>query len=390
MRWSRLLNGPAPVAVLVAVAAVAGGLHGGFTDLHVYQQTGRAVLDGMPSTPPRDPVTALTFTYPPFAGLVMVPLALLPAWVAAAVWTGASTAALAAVVVLVRRTTTRRSTPGWLAAAVCAGALAMEPVWQNVAFGQVNVLVMAVVLLDLLRPDRRWSGVPLGLVAGVKLTPLVFVVLLVVVGRRETARRALLAFGATVAVGFLAAPGWATSYWTDGLVDAGRIGPPALAHNQSVYGALTRLLDGRPSTVLWLAVAVPLGAAILLVARGWWHRGDRPLATGLAALAGLVASPISWSHHWVWAVPVALVLWERARWAAVAWAAVFVGRPMLWLPWGQGREYSWTPLEHVLGNAYLLAALAVPVWAAVSLTSRAGLAERAEPVGRSPQQGVGY
>ncbi len=99
-------------------------------------------------------------------------------------------------------------------------------------------------------------------------------------------------------------PSAAANYWTDGLFDATRVGPPALAHNQSVYGALTRILDDPPSTLLWLAVAGPLGLAVLVVAARWWRR-DRLLGTCLGAVAMLVASPISWSHHWVWAVPVA-------------------------------------------------------------------------------------
>jgi alpha-1,2-mannosyltransferase len=174
----------------------------------------------------------------------------------------------------------------------------------------------------------------------------------------------------TVVVGFVAMPGSAATYWTEDLVDGSRVGPPALAHNQSAYGALTRLLDGPPSTVLWLAVAGPLSLAMVLIAAAWWRRGDRVLATCLGALAMLFASPVSWSHHWVWAVPVALALWERTRWTAVAWTAVFVARPILWPPWGRGREYGWDPLDHVLGNAYLLAALAVSGWAAVSLSGR--------------------
>ena len=389
MRCSGLLGGPAPVLALMVAAVVAGGLQGGFTDLFVYQHAGRTVLDGLPSLRPRDPVTGLTFTYPPFAALVMVPLALMPAWLAAAVWTGASVGALAAVVVLVRRAL-HRPAPGWLVALVAGGALALEPVWQNLVFGQINALIMLAVLVDLLRPDRRRSGVLLGLAAGVKLTPLVFVVLLVLVGRRATAGRAVLAFAGTVAVGFLVAPGWATSYWTNGLIDAGRIGPPALAHNQSVYGALTRLLDGRPQTLLWLALALPLCLAVLLVAGCWWRRGDRVLGTCLAAMAMLVASPVSWSHHWVWAVPIALALWERNRWAAAAWTAVFVTRPVLWPPWSQGREYGWSASDHLVGNGYLLAALALSVWAGVALASRARLPARRADIERAPWHGIGY
>jgi alpha-1,2-mannosyltransferase len=77
----------------------------------------------------------------------------------------------------------------------------------------------------------------------------------------------------------------------------------------------------------------------------------------------LLASPVAWSHHWVWAVPVAIVLWEGSRWAAGAWVAVFVTRPILWPPWGEGRELGWNAAEHLVGNAYLLAAVVVVVWA---------------------------
>ena len=299
-----LLKGPVPVLVLVVAAAVAGALHGGLTDLSVYQHGGRTVLDGLSSLGRDDPVTGLPFTYPPFAAVVMVPVAPLPAWLAAALWTGASMAALAGVVVVTRRSLGRPA-PGWLVAVVAGGAVALEPVWQNLAFGQVNVFLMLAVLVDLVRPERRWSGVLVGVAAGVKLTPLVFVVLLLLVGRRTAAGRAVLAFVATVAVGFAVLPGASATYWTDRLVDAARVGPPALAHNQSVYGTLTRLLDGPPPTLLWLAVAGPLALAVLVVGARWWRRGDRVLGTCLAALAMLLASPVSWSHHWVWAVPIA-------------------------------------------------------------------------------------
>ena len=383
MRYSRLWNGPAPVLVLVGAAAVAGALRGGLKDLLVYQYGGRAVLDGLPDLASRDPVTGLRFTYPPFAAVVMAPLAPLPAWLAAALWTGASVGALALTVVVVRRALDRPA-PGWLVALVTGGALALEPVWQNLTFGQVNLILMLAVLVDLLRPERRWSGVLVGLAAGVKLTPLVFVVLLLLVGRRAAAGRAALVFAGTVAVGFVVTPGSSAAYWAHGLVDAGRVGPPALAHNQSVYGALTRLLDGPPPPLLWLAVAGPLALAVLVVGAGWWRRGDRVLGTCLGAVAMLLASPISWSHHWVWAVPVALALWERNRWASAAWTAVFVTRPILWPPWGQHREYGWSPPDHLVGNAYLLAALALSAWAAAALHQRAGRPGPARPSAALP------
>jgi len=353
----------ASVAAVVVVAATVGALVGELPDLHVYRYAGRSVLDQWPAYRYDDPVTGYPLTYPPFAALLMVPVASMPSWAAAGLWTGLSAGCLAAAVVVTARASGRTVPWTWVPAA-SLGALALEPVWQNYAFGQVNAILMLLVLLDVLRPERRWSGVLVGIAAGVKLTPLVFVVLLVVVGQRAAAARALAAFAATVVVGLVAFPG-AASYWTDGLLDPGRVGPPALAHNQSVSGALTRVLGPPPPTVLWWAVAVPLVAGILVVARGWWRRGDRVLAACLGALAMLLASPVSWSHHWVWAVPVALALWQRSRVAALLWTAVFVARPMLWLPWAEGREHDWRWWENLLGNAYVLAALGVVAWLAV-------------------------
>ncbi len=354
-----------PLLTVVLAAAVVGAVIGGFPDLHVYRYGGHGLLDQWQVYDSDDPVTGYPFTYPPFAAVVMAPLTLLPGWLAAALWTAVSAACLAATVVVVRRAL-GRSTPAWVVVLVGVGSLALEPVWQNFAFGQINLVLMLAVLVDLVRPERRWSGVLVGLAAGVKLTPLVFVVLLVLIGQRRAAARASLVFAGTVAVGLVAVPGAAT-YWTDGLLEADRVGPPALAHNQSVFGALTRMLDESPPTWLWLAVAGPLAVAVLLAAASWWRRGERVLGTCLAALAMLIASPVSWSHHWVWAVPVGLVLWERSHLAAAAWTAVFVARPIIWPPWGAGRELDWRWFDHLAGNAYLFAALAVGIWAGIAL-----------------------
>jgi alpha-1,2-mannosyltransferase len=352
-------------------APAKAGLHGRFVDLSTYRYGGRLVLDGLPLYGSRDPATGLRFTYPPFAAVAMVPLALLPGWLVTALWIAASVGALAGVIYVVGRAL-RWTAPGWLVALLTVGALALEPVWQNLTFGQVNVLLMLAVIIDLVRPERRWSGVLVGVAAGVKLTPLVFVVLLLLAGRRTTAGRALLAFAGTVAIGFAVIPGSARAYWVDDLVKAGRVGPPESAYNQSVFGALTRLLDGPPPTLLWLAVAGPLALAVVTVGAVWWRRGDRVLGTGLAALAMLLASPVSWSHHWVWAAPIGLALWAHSHWAGALWTAVFVAHPYTWPPWEQSREYGWSPIDHIPGNAYLLVALALSMWAAGRLNRRIG------------------
>jgi alpha-1,2-mannosyltransferase len=356
----------AVLAVLVVAGGVAGWLAGSrLTDLAPYRYGGRAVLQGLPLYDAHDPVSGLPFTYPPFGAVAMVPLAVLPVALAAALVTAVSVAAMVGVI----RISLPQAASPLPVAALTVGALALEPVWQNARFGQVNVLLMLLVLLDLVRPERRSSGVLVGLAAGVKLTPLVFVVLLLMVRRRDAGLRAAATFAATVAVGFALMPSQAATYWSDRLLDGTRVGPPELAHNQSVYGALSRLLGESPPTALWLAVAGPLATGTLVVAALWWRRGDRILGTGLAALAMLIASPVSWSHHWVWAVPLALAVWPRSRTVAVAWAAVFVARPILWPPWGQGREHDWDAADHLVGDAYLLAALLLVVWAATYLSS---------------------
>ncbi len=359
-RWS---TGAAPVLCVVVAGAIVGAMVGGFTDLHVYRFAGQSLLDGDSLTGTRDPVMGLPFTYPPFAALLMVPLALLPGWASAGLMTGASVGALWLALRVVRREIDPRRA-GWLLAVLTVAALALEPVWQTLSFGQVNLILMAAVLVDVLRPERRSSGLLLGVVIGIKLTPLVLVVLLVIVGRRAMAARAAAAFAATVAVGFLAAPGSSEVYWGERLVEAGRVGPPELAHTQSAYGLLTRLLDREPPTLLWLVIAGGLALAALAMGAVWWRRGDPVLGVSLAAVGMLLASPVSWSHHWVWAVPLLLALWRRSRGMAAVVCVVLVARPFVWLPYGEGRELDWSPVQHVVGNAYLWCAVAVLVWAA--------------------------
>jgi alpha-1,2-mannosyltransferase len=365
--------------VLVGVAgAIAGAVAGGFPDLDVYRYGGQSVLDHTSPYAAEEPTWGYPFTYPPIAALMFVPLAVLPGWLAAAVWTGASASCLAGAVVVVQRALGRPAS-GAAVVMICAAAVALEPVWQNYVFGQINLILMLVILVDVVRPDRRTAGLALGVAAGLKLTPLVFVVLLILVGRRAAATKAVLAFVGTVLLGLLAVPG-ASSYWGGRLVDPTRVGPPSLAHNQSISGVLTRLLDEPPSTMLWMAVAGPIAIATVVVGAAWWRRGDRVLGACLGALAMLLASPVSWSHHWVWAVPIALALWSHSRVAAALWAAVFVARPILWPPWAEQREYGWHWYEHLYGNAYVLAAVVLVGWLAVSIRP-------ASPVTRPPMGG---
>jgi alpha-1,2-mannosyltransferase len=376
-RWTRAYGATGLVALVVAVfcGLVAWRLER-FIDLQVYRMGAEAVLDGHVYDVHLD-IADLPFTYPPFSALLMVPLTWLPFWAGVAVTSFAGVVALALTVGLVLRTCP--PTPAWVLPAVVGAAVLSEPVWATLSFGQVNLLLMAAVTYDVLRSERRTAGWLLGVAAGVKLTPLVLVAFLVLTGRIRAAAVAVLTFAATVAVAAVAAPQQSRAYWSEVLWDPSRIGGVGFAGNQSVNGMLSRVLGHEAGTGLWFAVASAVAGATLLVAAAVWRSAlptGRPLGLCLAAIAMLFASPISWNHHWVWAVPTAVALWltpwRWARPAAVAWTALFFSHAIWWAPFRYDKEYDWGVLEHVPGDSYVWVSLVLVAAVAVSLRSDPG------------------
>lgn len=342
-------------------------------DSAVYRSGALAVLHGEPlyerlaATPDWSP--DLPFAYPPFAALLFLPLAVLPTQLAWGVVAALTASALGVVV--------RLTSPGlrawWLLLPL------LEPVWRTVALGQVNVLLMALVVVDVVAlRGSRWSGVLVGLAAAVKLTPLVFVLHLVVTGRRADALRAVGAFTAAGLAGLVLLPGDSLRFWASAVLGAN----DALANgwwgNQSLHGLVHRLAAVPAAPLLVVGTAVCLVAAALL-ARTLDRRADVVGALLVTAFCGLLVSPISWTHHWVWVVPLCgLAVRRGAPWAAVAVAALFGGWAFALVPRDHGRELGWTPLESLLGNAYVLGALAAgAVLAVVLARSAAGAATRA-------------
>ena len=365
---------------VVGAIAVALGVLVAITwnplDLAVYRFGGRSIVDGVPLYAGTDPATGYPFTYPPVAALLFIPVALLPEQIAIVVWIAAGVVALAVTLQIFLRVQRVSVSPLQLGGLVLL-ASGLYPVWETYVFGQVNLLLMCAICYDLLVLRGRWSGVPIGIAAGIKLTPLVFVVLLVLIGRRTAAVRAMAVFAATVLVGFVLVPSAATTYWTETVWDAGRVGGIEYVRNQSVLGTMTRLLGQEPSTALWLAFAAPVAGAVLVLAALAWRRGARDVAVCLAAGSMLLASPISWDHHWVWGAPALLVLARRAHpVVTVAWAfLLFVGCRFL-TPGGEGRELAWPWWHQLLGNGYVwmllltAAAVAVPLWGHTRVGSR--------------------
>jgi alpha-1,2-mannosyltransferase len=381
-----------PVAVLTVVY-VNQANHWFMTDLQVYRWGGLLARRSGPLYT-AEFGGALSFTYPPVAAAVFELLSVLPMLaVKEIVITGSVLALFASAWFAWGGAGVRGS---WARAAAALAvtdiALCTDPVQQTIDLGQVNLILMAVVLADLLAPgDRWWRGAGVGLATGLKLTPGIFIAYLLVTRRFRAAGAATVAFALTVAAGFVVLPGPSRQYWLGGLfLDSGRPGPVIYASNQSLSGAIARLAGGgRPALPYWLAAALLVAAGGLLAARWAHRRGCELAAVSVCAVTGLLVSPVSWDHHWVWIVPV-LVTVAHAAWRHRSWAAwvglaglilVFlaypaVGQPgdpaamkgLIWsVPAGGQREYGWHGWQLVRGNLYTLAGLGMLCAAVVAV-----------------------
>ncbi|WP_246540819.1 mannosyltransferase [Mycobacterium spongiae] len=287
-----------------------------FVDLHVYLG-GAAALDH-PGTlysyvyADQTPDFPLPFTYPPFAAVVFYPLHLLPFGVVAFLWQVGSMGALYGVVRISQRLMGVAAGSGYAAAMLwTAIAIWIEPLRSNFDYGQINLLLVLAALWAV-RSTRWWlSGLLVGLATGVKLTPAITAIYFLGVRRLRAAAFSAVVFIATVAVSVLVVGNQARHYFTDLLGDARRVGPIATSTNQSWRGALSRIL-GHDMGFGPLVVAA-LAATAVLAVLAW--RALSPDRTGsdqlgrllVVQLFGLLLSPISWTHHWVWLVP--LMMW---------------------------------------------------------------------------------
>jgi alpha-1,2-mannosyltransferase len=297
-------------ALVVAAQAVVFALwpdaHALLIDLQVYRAGGEHVLAGAPLY--RGGVLLdLPFVYPPFAAALFAPLALLPLDVLKLLWTAAGLVLLA---VVVHRCAPRAGLPA--AALLAVVATALDPVRTTLYLGQINIVLLALVAGDLLgRPDSRWRGAGVGLAAAVKLTPLVFVGYLLVIRRWRAAATALAVFAAAGLLGFLVAPADSAVFWFDGtFAAADRISDVGGPSNHSLNGLLAR--SGAEGPLPWLAGAAVLGAVTVALAVRAHRAGDEVLAVTLCGLASAALAPFAWSHHYVWVVPLAVLLGARA------------------------------------------------------------------------------
>ena len=378
----------AQVLILLVVARACWQLFGHLPyriDVDVYRMGGQAWLDGRPLYADGAMFHTrggldLPFTYPPLAAIVFSPLALV-SLATASVTITAITAALLVVSVwiLLDRLQFGTARSWWLAAGIVAlSVTALEPIRANFAFGQINVVLMTLVIADAVPRRTPWPrGVLLGLAIALKLTPAVFLLYFLLRRDLRAAVTALGSFAAATLIGFILAWRDSLEYWTATVGHTERIGNATLNTNQNAAGALARLGLGQSTHfVVWTLACLATLALTVWAVRRVLAAGEPTLALVLVALFGLVVSPVSWSHHWVWALPTVIVTGVLAvRRHNPALGAVAAGglALMLWptidlLPEHHETAASWW--RQLFGMSYVWWALAVIAVAGVTVASR--------------------
>jgi alpha-1,2-mannosyltransferase len=249
----------------------------------------------------------LSFTYPPIAALVF---ALFSSF-SFAVWQAGliviDLLMLPVIFYASLRIAGRRGLTGAaLAFVLSAMALWLEPVYMTLYFGQINLVLLVLAIVDLALPDScRWKGIGIGIAAGMKLTPLILIPFLLASRRIRAGLVALATFAVTVAVGFIVLPTASHDFWFRNLASHAGF----TLQNQSIDGIVLRLLPGGSAAhAIWLVSAFGVAVAGLTVAALASRRGYELTGIVVCAVTGLLISPISWTHHWVWAVVPGLAL----------------------------------------------------------------------------------
>ena len=386
-------------------------------DIDVYRMGGRAWLDGQSlytadASFHTQADVDLPFTYPPLAAIVFAPFALLSLPAASAAITATTLVLLVVSTVIVRTRLDVWDGPGWAAvtrepawlrrswlalAIVAPAAIYLEPIRANFDFGQINVVLMTLVLADTVPRRTPWPrGLLLGLAIALKLTPAVFLLYFVVRRDGRAVLTALMSFAGATVLGFVLAWRDSWEYWTTTIRDTDRIGTATLNTNQNIAGTLARLglTDGVHFAVWTVGCFAALGLTVwatrrlLRAAARSKPEGYEPVLVLICvALFGLVVSPVSWSHHWVWTLPtlvVTTVLAYRRRNVALAvvtavGVALMVWTPILLMP--EHRETEAALWRQLVGASYL--------WWAVAVILIAGLTAARPGVSPPPSAGPG-
>lgn len=363
-----------------AVAAVAAGsvafillwgLDRNFFDLKIYVRAMRWWVDGNPlyDYAQWDRVQGeLHFTYPPFSALLLRPFAYLDLRWSIAIFTVFSVAAIAlATWWLIQRTSLR---PLWFAAGLAIPlALVIEPSRETISFGQINMVLVLLILADLLFAvprHSRWAGVGIGLATALKLFPGIFIVYLLATRRW---RAAVVASATAAAATLLAAaifPRDSWRFWFTELWSTERVGRLDYTGNQSLQGMIARLVAPDPAPrIVWLAVALVVGGYGLWRAVRLFRAGDPVAALAVTGLVGALISPITWVHHVFWFIPALIVLADaggrRNWWLFGVSMAVLIFGVNTFIDWGTGADPTHDPGTFLLRNLDVLLMLVLVV-----------------------------
>lgn len=319
----------------------------------------------------------MRFNYPPFAALLFWPFTLLSVSAGQLIWSVINVVLLAVLIAL----SIEIVRPGWpwrrawiIAGVALFPALGLDPALLTMGYGQVNLLIALMVLADLTsRPDLP-RGVLVGIAAAIKLTPLIFIPFLFLTRQFRAGATAIGSFLVCTLVALLIAPTASLQYWSADLFDTSRSGNILYVSNQDLQSALHRIAGTAPPPAL-VASALVLFAIAGLVAAATAYRVSSPmLGIITCAATGLIVSPVSWAHHYVWIVPalVWLALGEdrpaAGPWLAVLTAGLFWAAPIWWVS-NQQTGYG-GPLTLLAGNSFFLAAVALVAASAVRVVLR--------------------
>jgi DNA-binding PadR family transcriptional regulator len=384
----------AALSVVIATAVSVWLARSYQDDFHVYMAGAHGLFSGaLYSQSTRGDL----FTYPPFAALVFVPLAWLPSTSAAqVVWALLNEAVLLALLTIVIRAV-RPDLPGrsrrlW-ALGLAAPALFLDPVLLAVRHGQVDMLITVLVLWDLVGTRRLAAmtvpqGVATGLAAAIKLTPLIFVPYLLLTRRGKATWRCLGTFATAEAVAFAISPSASMTYWNHDLFDYKRVGGALglqglfAPTDQSLLATLARINHGTVSPGLQWTLTGVLGVLGVALAAYVHFRWSPFLGVTLCATSGLLISPVTWTHHMIWVLPVAVWLGaapdrpDWGRWAAAFTTVLFWVSPIWWVAGAGGGPLHENGWQLIAGNSFflwmvlLLGACAAAVLQGARLVSR--------------------
>lgn len=350
-------------------------------DFQVYYAGGYAVLHAIPLYNIKTPSFHLQFDYQPFAAILFVPFALFSTKVSAIVWTILNVCALFAVLwmSLAMMRISKGRVRLWITLVATIGCILLDSILSNMVFGQLCVMIMLLIFVDF-QPwmPRRWAGIATGIAATIKLTPLLFIIYLFLIGRRRTAIQASITFVVAFLIGLAVLPNDTYRYWFKlGFIDLGRM-LDATDVEHSLFGFFARLTGNAMTPPAWtIPVCIAVAIYGLIMGIRCVRKEQYLLGVLTIGFTAALISPVSWSYDYVWLAP-AFVWFSVATWRSrTILPRILFPIGVLWsiVPWywpgnrvGDTPAYQVTPIGDLIATLgspmtlTILAMVTLPVW----------------------------